>query len=156
MAHNTFAESLVLTSPTFIAAIGNLIPAVTFILSILFGYYPLLNCHFYFFQHRHSKFTDLFNLISGVFRLEKAGLRTMAGKAKVVGTMVGIGGAMLLTFYKGSEINIWTTHINLLKNYQPHETHKASSSPRNRALGCLLGLASCSSFALWLIIQVTP
>ncbi|KAK2996041.1 hypothetical protein RJ640_002660 [Escallonia rubra] len=34
------------------------------------------------------------------FRLEKVGLGTKTGKAKAVGTLMGIGGAMLPTFYK--------------------------------------------------------
>ncbi|KAF2321269.1 hypothetical protein GH714_038425 [Hevea brasiliensis] len=123
LSQNLYAESLVLTSATFASAMANLLPAVTFILSILFG-------------------------------LEKVGLRTMAGKAKVMGTTIGIGGAMLLTFYRGSEINIFRTHIDLMKHYQPQGSQIASSlSPASRALGCALALASCSSFALWLIVQ---
>ncbi|KAF2299603.1 hypothetical protein GH714_038397 [Hevea brasiliensis] len=56
--------------------------------------------------------TAMFNLVPAVtfilaisFGLEKVGLKTLAGKAKVLGTVMGIGGAMLLTFYRGPEIN---------------------------------------------------
>ncbi|XP_012073992.1 WAT1-related protein At1g68170 [Jatropha curcas] len=121
---NMYLKSLVLTSATFVSAMYNLVPAVTFILAISFG-------------------------------LEKLAIRTLAGKAKVVGTLMGIGGAMLLTFYKGVEINIWKTQIDLLKDYKSNGdgvVHLASSHSKH-ALGCLLAVASSFSYAFWLIIQ---
>jgi len=78
-------------------------------------------------------------------------LQTAAGKAKVLGTITCIGGAMLLTFLKGVEINIWTFHINLLHKGKSGTIHVHSGS---NILGIFLGLASSFSFALWLIIQV--
>ena len=41
LAQNLYIESLALTSATFASAIANLIPAVTFILAVPFGYDPL-------------------------------------------------------------------------------------------------------------------
>lgn len=89
-------------------------------------------------------------------RLERLNLGTIVGKAKVLGTLMGIGGAMLLTFYKGAEIDIWSSHLNLLHDSQNQTRHVASPLKQsgNRLLGFLLALGSCSSFALWLIIQV--
>uniref|UniRef100_A0A161ZHQ7 WAT1-related protein n=1 Tax=Daucus carota subsp. sativus TaxID=79200 RepID=A0A161ZHQ7_DAUCS len=49
-------------------------------------------------------------------RSEKLGWDRAAGKVKVLGTIVGVTGAMILTFYKGPCIDIWNTHIDLLKN----------------------------------------
>ncbi|CAL8997957.1 unnamed protein product [Prunus brigantina] len=89
-------------------------------------------------------------------RLERLNLRSIAGKAKVLGTLMGIGGAMVLTFYKGVEINIWSTHVDLLHSSQQQNNHLATSAHAdsgNRLLGCLLSLGSCFGFALWLIIQ---
>ncbi|KAF2321277.1 hypothetical protein GH714_038455 [Hevea brasiliensis] len=84
----------------------------------------------------------------------ESGTKNYGREGKSDGTTIGIGGAMLLTFYRGSEINIFRTHIDLMKHYQPQGSQIASSlSPASRALGCALALASCSSFALWLIIQ---
>jgi len=79
-------------------------------------------------------------------------LRAAAGRAKVLGTIIGIGGAMLLTFIKGAEINIWPFHINLM-----HDSHVAqlNSDSRNTLLGALCSIASCFSFSLWLTIQVS-
>ncbi|KAJ9703972.1 hypothetical protein PVL29_005310 [Vitis rotundifolia] len=85
LGQNLYVESIALTSPTFSAAMANLIPAVTFIFAIFLG-------------------------------LEKLAIRTWTGKAKVTSTLLGIGGAMVLTFYKGPQINIWSTKLFLLCN----------------------------------------
>ncbi|XP_050208915.1 WAT1-related protein At1g68170-like [Mercurialis annua] len=86
------------------------------------------------------------------FRLEKLKLKSKAGNAKLIGTIVCLGGAMLLTFYKGSEIKIWSIHINLMKMIKPQGGHVASSSS-TQILGSILALINCFSFSLWLIIQ---
>lgn len=119
---NLYMESLALTSATFVAAITNLIPAITFILAIC-------------------------------FRLEEVGLKTLAGKAKLVGTLVGIGGAMILTFYKGGEIKLWSVHINILSHQPPPAIQKNLHQPAQTVLGCSLAVAACVSYSLWLIVQ---
>jgi hypothetical protein len=48
------------------------------------------------------------------FRYEKLGIHTFFDQAKVVETLLGIGGAMLLTFYKGVDITPWHSHLNLV------------------------------------------
>ncbi|XWS55191.1 hypothetical protein CRYUN_Cryun10bG0153400 [Craigia yunnanensis] len=121
LSQNLYIGSMALTSATFVSAMTNLIPAITFIMAITIG-------------------------------LEKLGFGTTAGRAKVLGTLIGIGGAMLLTFYKGVQINTGPTHIDLLS----HGSHGAASShpgSANHLLGALLALGSCISYALWLNIQ---
>ncbi|GMH29190.1 hypothetical protein Nepgr_031033 [Nepenthes gracilis] len=95
----------------------------------------------------------MFNLVPAVtfilaifIRLERLRLRTITGKAKVLGTLTCIGGAMLLNFYKGKEIKLWSTNINLIKQGQ----HLHSN---NRIGGALTSIGSCISYALWLIVQ---
>ncbi|KAI6678630.1 hypothetical protein NL676_039426 [Syzygium grande] len=110
MGQNLYLASLSMTSVTYISAMANLTPAVTFVLAISFG-------------------------------LEKARLRTVAGKAEVAGTLMGIGGAMLLTFYKGVEVNLWSTHVNLLRHVGATQQGQDGSS--NLPLGSLLAVASC-------------
>ncbi|KAK7302477.1 hypothetical protein RJT34_13367 [Clitoria ternatea] len=82
---------------------------------------------------------------------EKLNLQTAAGKAKMLGTITGIGGAMMLTFLKGVEINIWTFHINLL--HKKGHTGTLNGDSGSKILGIFCGLGSCFCFALWLIIQ---
>ncbi|KAL1557802.1 hypothetical protein AAHA92_08343 [Salvia divinorum] len=87
-------------------------------------------------------------------RLEKLGWNSSAGKAKVFGTTLGIGGAVLLIFYKGPELNIWNTSVNLLEMSTSH--HRAAPAHRGEhghVLGAVLSLASCVCYSLWLIVQ---
>ncbi|XP_042023275.1 WAT1-related protein At1g68170-like [Salvia splendens] len=107
--------------------------------------------------------TAMMNLIPAItfivaicLRLEKLGWNSSAGKAKAFGTVMGIGGAMLLTFYKGPELNIWNTNINLLKTSTSHHHHQANThnqSGYDLVLGALLSIASCVCYSLWLIVQ---
>lgn len=79
----------------------------------------------------------------------------MAGKAKVVGTLTGIGGAMLLAFYNGPEIHLWETHIDLLKRTSTNISHSPPAyKPGNMALGLVLAIGSCVLYSLWFIVQV--
>lgn len=82
--------------------------------------------------------------------MERLRLRSPAGLAKVSGTAVSIGGAMLLTFYKGVELTFWPSGVDLMK----HSAAPAAVEQGNHAIGSLLAVASCISCAIWLIIQV--
>ncbi|XP_041994180.1 WAT1-related protein At1g68170-like [Salvia splendens] len=117
---NLYAASLVVTSPTFIAAISNLIPGVTLVLGV-------------------------------IFRMEALGLKTWPGKAKVAGTFFSIGGAMLLTFYKGVELDFLSTKINFL--HQRGDVAPTKQKAQNNVLGLVLGLGSCLSMSTGLIVQ---
>ncbi|XP_054801109.1 WAT1-related protein At1g68170-like isoform X2 [Prosopis cineraria] len=87
------------------------------------------------------------------FGLEKFNWRAAAGKAKMIGTLIGIAGAMLLTFYKGARIPTPSFHVIPL---HPHSSHVASShisSSGNTLLGALCALGGICSFSLWLMVQ---
>jgi len=83
-------------------------------------------------------------------RLEKSNLGTAGGMAKLVGTITGIGGAMILTFYEGKKLCLWSTNIDLLNHApSPH------GAPTGSLLwGCILGFGAALSYSVWLIIQV--
>ncbi|KAH1040493.1 hypothetical protein J1N35_042236 [Gossypium stocksii] len=89
------------------------------------------------------------------FKMEKLAIRTNAGKAKMCGTLIGIGGAMVFTFYRGVDINIWTTNVNLLKHHHHEQICPAPSchGTGDFIIGAFFGVLSCISFSLWLIIQ---
>lgn len=91
--------------------------------------------------------------------MEKLAIGTMAGKIKALGTLLGIGGAMVITFYRGLEIN-WCTNVNLLQHHKQPAGAGADGVPKAHhtgkfILGAFLGFSSCLSITLWLIIQVT-
>ncbi|KXG27497.1 WAT1-related protein At1g68170 [Sorghum bicolor] len=103
------------------------------------------------------------NLIPGVtfvlaliFRYEGLAIRAASGQAKVAGTLLGVAGAMLLTFYKGADITPWHSHVNLARagagavhHHPPPDDDQAA----NRVMGSLLCISSCVFYALWLILQ---
>jgi len=89
-----------------------------------------------------------------VLRLERLNLRTAGGKAKIIGTITGISGAMVLTFLKGPEIEILSFHINLFNNPNTNVVHPHASSGFMTIFGALASVGSNVSYALWLIIQV--
>ncbi|KAM7470390.1 hypothetical protein LguiA_008573 [Lonicera macranthoides] len=70
--------------------------------------------------------------------LEKLGWRTAAGKAKVLGTLVGLGGAMILTFYKGPQISL-LTNVEL-----PHKSQTRGTNPQvwSNAISCFWTVVS--------------
>ncbi|XP_049414713.1 WAT1-related protein At1g68170-like [Solanum stenotomum] len=115
IGQNMYLQSLVYTSATFVSAMFNLIPAMTFIVAI-------------------------------ILRLEKLGWHSAAGKAKVFGTIISISGAMLLSLYKGPEIHMGSTNINLLSSPK----HKGESKP---LIGAVLAIVGCTCYALLLIVQ---
>ncbi|KAJ9552307.1 hypothetical protein OSB04_016352 [Centaurea solstitialis] len=88
-------------------------------------------------------------IIGLLFGLEKLEIGTLGGKAKVIGTLVGVTGAMVLTFYKGHQLNIWSTHFNVLNN----GGHVAETHHHHHTIGSLLALASSLCVALNLTLQ---
>ncbi|CAN6333090.1 unnamed protein product [Urochloa humidicola] len=94
---NFYYAGLKFTSPTFSCAMSNMLPAMTFILAVL-------------------------------FRMEKVDLKKARCVAKVVGTLVTVAGAMLMTLYKGRAVEmIWTKHVHL------HGTHPAAAAAATAA-----------------------
>ncbi|RLM73335.1 WAT1-related protein [Panicum miliaceum] len=122
VAQNLYIAGMKLTSATFATATTNLLPAVTFILALLFRY-------------------------------ERLAIRSLSGQAKVAGTFLGIGGAMLLTFYKGVDITPWHSHVDLVATLTAAHQQQTPPPATNYAMGSLLCTASCFFYALWLIIQ---
>lgn len=78
-------------------------------------------------------------------------LKSVSGKAKILGTLLGIGGAMILTFYKGIEVKLWSTNSHFLKQTT---MGLVIHDGQNRLVGSFLALGSCFSYAAWLIVQV--
>lgn len=85
-------------------------------------------------------------------RMEKPNLGTSAGNAKLLGTLVGIGGAMILTLYKGRRLFNWSVHSDLLQHVSSSPPQGASA--KSHMWGIMLALATSFNFSLWFIIQV--
>ncbi|KAI9121848.1 hypothetical protein K1719_007238 [Acacia pycnantha] len=87
------------------------------------------------------------------FGLEKLNWKAAAGKAKIIGTLIGIGGAMLLTLYKGAQIPTPSFHVTVLQPLTNHVASSHSSSGGNTLLGALFAMFGILSFSLWLIVS---
>ncbi|KAJ9187991.1 hypothetical protein P3X46_003395 [Hevea brasiliensis] len=96
--------------------------------------------------------TAMLNLVPGftfvlavAFRMEKVDWRTFTTLAKSMGTIVSIGGAFILTYYKGPPI--WMTRFPL--NSSPQLFVQLS----NWVIGGLLLAVDCVMTSAWIIIQ---
>lgn len=98
----------------------------------------------------------MLNLLEFIlWRLEKVGLRSKAGQAKVLGTILCICGSMLLSLYHGK---VLIGQLRIHWKYSQHDTSKNIIDPNNNHgnffLGPFLVIISTVVYSLWLIIQV--
>ncbi|KAK4253117.1 hypothetical protein QN277_010934 [Acacia crassicarpa] len=117
LAANLFCASLNYVSATLAAAFTNIIPAVTFILAVL-------------------------------FRVESVSIKEMYGKAKIMGTILSICGAIVFGLVKGPPIVSSSNDQN-----GSHNSFTAPHSKGDQIKGVFLMLASNVTMALWFILQ---
>uniref|UniRef100_A0A175YFV6 WAT1-related protein n=1 Tax=Daucus carota subsp. sativus TaxID=79200 RepID=A0A175YFV6_DAUCS len=86
-------------------------------------------------------------------RLESVAIKSRSGQAKVVGTIVCVGGAMLLSFYHGSQVPIGESkiHWNYIIRNSRNSTNQTNH--HNFMLGPFLLIASPVCWAVWFILQ---
>ncbi|XP_072995185.1 WAT1-related protein At3g30340-like [Typha latifolia] len=91
-------------------------------------------------------------LIALPLRLERLDLKAKAGIAKVIGTLVCLFGAMLLTLYQGVALTNTSTH-ELQAQHQATSTPPADPSTKKWIFGSIALLAACFCWSLWFLIQ---
>ncbi|CAL5045084.1 unnamed protein product [Urochloa decumbens] len=110
------------TTATFAATFSNMLPVVTFLISL-------------------------------AFRFEALEVRSMSGSAKISGTLISLGGAMMLTFYKGSALTHTTSPISPAASSSGHGQAGGQHGKVRWVLGSVSMLANVVGFALWLLLQ---
>ncbi|XP_070681959.1 WAT1-related protein At2g39510-like isoform X2 [Malus domestica] len=86
-----------------------------------------------------------------LFELEKVNIRKLHSQAKVAGTTVTVGGAIILTLVKGPELNFpWTKGKGL--NYD-HHLLQSDSNPKDLIKSALVTAASCFFWSCFIILQ---
>ncbi|XVF51121.1 hypothetical protein PTKIN_Ptkin04bG0159200 [Pterospermum kingtungense] len=87
-------------------------------------------------------------VFSVLFRIEKLGLGSRAGKIKITGAILCVGGALTASLYKGKEI--------YLDNNHHIPTHPAIGVVSNHhwTRGTFMLVGSCLCYAAWYIMQV--
>ncbi|KAL4574626.1 hypothetical protein LXL04_021461 [Taraxacum kok-saghyz] len=90
-------------------------------------------------------------LMASALRLEKVNITRRDGLAKVIGTLASVGGATVITLYKGPPLMHQDASVN------NHDDMMLSESPKmlNWTWGCIYLLGHCLSWAGWMVFQ-TP
>ncbi|MED6121742.1 hypothetical protein PIB30_033085 [Stylosanthes scabra] len=121
---NLYYMGLKFTSPTYSCAISNMLPAMTFVMAV-------------------------------IFRMEKLDMRKVRCQAKVIGTVVTVAGAMLMTLYKGQVINFfWSNYMHHPRNYVPDNTTTTTASGETDWVkGSILLIFATLAWASFFILQ---
>ncbi|KDP22890.1 hypothetical protein JCGZ_01964 [Jatropha curcas] len=84
-------------------------------------------------------------------RMEKVDIKKVRCQAKVIGTVVTVGGAMLMTLYKGHVINlIWSEHVHTHTSSLPDTT---GSDDKDWLKGSILLILATLAWASFFILQ---
>jgi len=78
--------------------------------------------------------------------MEKLKWQTWVGKAKSVGSIMCVGGALVSSVYKGREF--YLDHHN-------HHTHQTAPHKTHMLHGTIFLICSCFSYTTWFIAQVS-
>ncbi|XP_023637458.1 WAT1-related protein At5g07050 [Capsella rubella] len=117
---NFYYMGLKYTSPTFSCAMSNMLPAMTFVLAVL-------------------------------FRMEMLDVKKLWCQAKIGGTVVTVGGAMVMTIYKGPIVELfWTKYMHLQDN---EATSSKSSSDKDFLKGSILLIFATLAWASLFVLQ---
>ncbi|KAK7385479.1 hypothetical protein VNO78_31200 [Psophocarpus tetragonolobus] len=85
-------------------------------------------------------------LISVICRMEKLSLLTWAGKAKSIGAILCVGGALVTSLYKGKQFYL---------GHRSHHTQTATAANQTHMLrGTFFLICSCLSCTAWFVAQV--
>lgn len=94
---------------------------------------------------RATTFTKIFSC----YRLENVNVRRIHSQAKVLGTIVTVGGAMAMTMFDGPMLNLpWTNH----------KLHHESAKPEHNQIsikGAVMISSGCVSWSSFIILQVS-
>lgn len=87
-------------------------------------------------------------------RMESISVRKIQGIAKVVGSVVGVSGALVFAFVRGPPVKFLLKWYVSSNNNHPTEDDGVSSSGDQWVKGSLLMLSSNALWSLWLVLQV--
>ncbi|KAI4382934.1 hypothetical protein MLD38_008828 [Melastoma candidum] len=119
---NFYYAGLKLTSPTFSCAMSNMLPAMTFVMAV-------------------------------IFRMEKINLKKVKCQAKIIGTVVTVAGAMLMTMYKGPLVEmVWTKHMHA-RSTSDTTIQTSTVSDKDWFLGSILLIIATLAWASLFVLQ---
>lgn len=118
---NLYFLGMSITSATYASAIVNVLPALTFVLAL-------------------------------IFRMEKVNLKRVHSQAKILGTVITVTGAMVMTLYKGPIVDIlWYSHHGVTTTNTA--ATDASSAGQHYLAGTIMILVCTCCWAGYFILQ---
>ncbi|XP_050230769.1 WAT1-related protein At5g07050 [Mercurialis annua] len=117
---NFYYAGLKYTSPTFSCAMSNMLPAMTFVMAV-------------------------------IFRMEILDMKKIRCQAKLVGTVITVAGAMLMTLYKGPILEMfWSKYIHPRKSYV---TDTNGTTDKDWLKGSILLIIATLAWASLFVLQ---
>ncbi|KAK8705665.1 hypothetical protein V6N13_049262 [Hibiscus sabdariffa] len=89
-------------------------------------------------------------LMAAILRIEKVRLDRKDGISKVIGTILCVAGASVITLYKGPTIY---SPVPPLNKPTPMFVSLGDANGKNWTLGCLYLIGHCLSWSAWLVLQ---
>ncbi|CAN0892577.1 WAT1-related protein At4g08300 [Linum grandiflorum] len=117
---NLYYVGMKYTSATFASVSVNILPAITFVMAL-------------------------------IFRLESVNLKKFSSVAKIIGTVITVSGAMVMTLYKGPILEFLTPSSS--SGSHSLSAHNATDGEENWILGPLFLLGSCIGWSAFFILQ---
>ncbi|GAU41097.1 hypothetical protein TSUD_139660 [Trifolium subterraneum] len=90
-------------------------------------------------------------ILASALRLEETNIARRDGLAKVVGTIASVGGATIITLYKGPPL----LHLQMdqIQGDNTLQIDESSTNMQNWTWGCIYLLGHCVSWAGWIVFQ---
>ncbi|RLN40947.1 hypothetical protein C2845_PM01G46210 [Panicum miliaceum] len=87
-------------------------------------------------------------ILAVLFRKEPLNMKSLVGNFKVIGTIVCVGGTLVISLYKGKVLHMWPTNI-----IGYHAKHSGAAYGHHHMRGTILLIISCLSLAVWYTVQ---
>ncbi|XLU51215.1 hypothetical protein S245_046029, partial [Arachis hypogaea] len=88
-------------------------------------------------------------VMASALGLEEVNIARIDGLAKILGTIASVGGATVITLYKGPPL----LHLQTPQMQDDSYIHQSSTKVQNWTWGCVYLLGHCLSWAAWMVFQ---
>ncbi|PKA54190.1 WAT1-related protein [Apostasia shenzhenica] len=96
-------------------------------------------------------FLNLVPIVTFIFavlvRLERLGFDSKGGRFKIIGSIVCVGGAMVISLYNGFTLHVSSPH------WETNGHGQSDPSSHSKLVGTLFLMCSCLCFSSWVIAQ---